>query len=70
MQERRHDAIGMKKSANELYVKSNYKDAIDLYTKALDHCPLSFKEDRAIFLSNRAIAKLKLVSISGSWRGL
>jgi len=56
----------MKKSANELYVKSQYKDAIDIYTEALNVCPLSFKEDRAIFLSNRAIAKLKLDDKDGA----
>ena len=61
-QERRQDALNMKKSANDLYVSSQHKEAIAKYTEALDLCPLCFTEDRAILLSNRAAAKLKLVS--------
>ena len=53
----------MKKSANELYISSQHKEAIAIYTEALDLCPLCFEEDRAILLSNRAAAKIKLVSV-------
>jgi len=59
-QERRQDALNMKKSANDLYVSSQHKEAIAKYTEALDLCPLCFSEDRAILLSNRAAAKIKL----------
>ena len=67
-QERRQDAISMKKSANELYVSSQHKEAIAIYTEALDLCPLCFEEDRAILLANRAAAKIKLVSGSNKYR--
>jgi len=59
-QERRQDALNMKKSANELYVNSQHKEAIAMYSEALELCPLCFEEDRAILLSNRAAAKIKL----------
>merc|ERR1712038_658674 len=59
-QERRQDALNIKKSANDLYVSSQHREAIAKYTEALDLCPLCFPEDRAILLSNRAAAKIKL----------
>jgi tetratricopeptide (TPR) repeat protein len=58
-QERREDAKGMRESANKLYLNSQYEEAIQGYTQALDRCPLCFKEDRAKCFSNRAQAKFK-----------
>ena len=54
----------MKESGNKLIRNNEYKESIAVYTDALNVCPLCFNEDRSILFANRAVAKLKLVSIS------
>ena len=53
----------MKDSGNKLIQNNENNEAIAIYTEALNLCPLCFKEDRSILFANRAVAKLKLVSI-------
>ena len=61
LQDRKIEAETLKKKGNELYVNSENDEAISIYSKALDICPLKDQKDRAILYSNRAAAKLKKV---------
>ncbi len=56
------EAAALKKEGNELYGSDRSEEAIDKYTEALEKCPLSFQEERAVFAANRAAAKFRLVS--------
>ena len=58
--ELKSQAVALKKSGNELYLSGANTEAIDKYNEALDTCPLDFKEDRAMLLSNKAAALIKL----------
>ena len=58
----RVEALDLKTDANNLYVSNEFQEAVDVYTKALDKCPLKFNQDRSVLFSNRAAAKLKMVS--------
>jgi len=49
-----------KQHGNDLFKSEQFKESAIAYTKALRTCPLSFGDDRAIFYSNRAAAKMKL----------
>merc|ERR1712029_446460 len=53
-------AVELKKAGNELYLSGANTEAIEKYNEALDTCPLDFKEDRAMLLSNKAAALIKL----------
>merc|ERR1711971_1006887 len=57
---RKKEALDFKKTGNELYLAGENVEAVQNYNQALDICPLSFKEDRAILLSNKAAASLKM----------
>lgn len=49
---------------------TDYGEAEDSYTKALQICPACFQKDRAVLFSNRAAAKMKQVNILFSlWNG-
>jgi len=56
----RVEALDLKTDANNLYVSNEFQEAVDVYTKALDKCPLKFNQDRSVLFSNRAAAKLKM----------
>lgn len=56
------EAQALKQSGNELFKSSNYREAALEYTQALRLCPLAYKKERAIYYSNRAASKMKLVS--------
>merc|ERR1711935_537154 len=58
--EKKKEALDLKKTGNELYLAGENIEAVKNYDQALDICPLSFKEDRAILLSNKAAASLKM----------
>ena len=58
--ELKNQAVALKKTGNELYLAGDNTEAIDKYDQALNTCPLVFKEDRAMLLSNKAAALLKL----------
>ena len=62
LESRREESLRLKSDANGHYVATRFDEAIEAYTQALQLCPLKFKQDRAIFYSNRAAAKLKKVS--------
>lgn len=49
-----------KAQGNEQFGQEFWSKAAQLYTEALDTCPLSYSSDRALFYSNRAAANMKL----------
>ncbi|KAI6179409.1 Tetratricopeptide repeat protein 1 [Aphelenchoides besseyi] len=53
-------ATKIKTDGNQKFAEGDYKNAVILYTEALDTCPLKYKDDRSILLSNRAAANIKL----------
>ena len=61
LQQLRKEAEVLKKEGNALYVEKDNESAIQKYTEALEVCPLTFKDDRAVFLANRAAAKVNQV---------
>ena len=62
----RSEAGNIKKVGNDLYQRGENQEAEEEYTKALEVCPLCFKEDRAVMFANRAAAKIKMVKRSWS----
>ncbi|RDW80534.1 hypothetical protein BP5796_05232 [Coleophoma crateriformis] len=54
------ESNAQKTSANELFVKSQYKDAIDAYGQALSTCPNYLDYEIAVLKSNVAACHLKL----------
>ena len=58
--ELKSQAVELKKAGNELYLSGANTEAIEKYNEALDTCPLDFKEDRSMLLSNKAAALIKL----------
>lgn len=57
----------MKSEGNRVFKDGNYAASIVEYTQALKTCPLCYVKERSIMYSNRAAAKLHLVSIGFSW---
>ncbi|KAI6203520.1 TPR Domain containing protein [Aphelenchoides besseyi] len=53
-------ATKIKTDGNRKFGEGDYKDALVFYTEALDTCPLKYKDDRSVLLSNRAAANIKL----------
>uniref|UniRef100_A0AC34RRN9 Tetratricopeptide repeat protein 1 n=1 Tax=Panagrolaimus sp. JU765 TaxID=591449 RepID=A0AC34RRN9_9BILA len=49
-----------KKEGNTNFGNGRWKEAEDFYTRAIDHSLLSMKEQKAVFYSNRAAARIKL----------
>jgi len=66
LEARHKESLELKTSANQRYVSNEFEEAVSIYSEALDKCPLKFKEDRAIFYSNRAAAKLKMDKKDGA----
>ena len=56
---KKSQALDLKKQGNEFYLAGDNLEAIRVYEEALEICPLYFKEDRAILLSNKAAALIK-----------
>ena len=56
---KKSQALDLKKQGNEFYLAGDNLEAIRVYEEALEICPLNFKEDRAILLSNKAAALIK-----------
>ena len=56
---KKSQALDLKKQGNEFYLAGDNLEAIRVYDEALEICPLNFKEDRAILLSNKAAALIK-----------
>jgi serine/threonine-protein phosphatase 5 len=48
-------AEALKNQANKLFEDRKYKDAVELYTKAID-----LKPDNAVLYANRAFAHIKM----------
>jgi hypothetical protein len=59
----RKEAETFKSKGNEQFKAGNYQESAQSYTLALRTCPLAFDKDRAVMYSNRAAAKVKLVSV-------
>lgn len=58
-EERHTKALELKQSGNAAYLASQNVEAVALYSDALEVCPLSFSDDRAILFANRAAAQFK-----------
>lgn len=56
----KEEALNLKLEGNKMFGTEKYMDAINSYTKALNMCPFSYKDERSIFYCNRAAAKIKL----------
>jgi len=56
----RDNSLEMKNDGNSSFQAQSYDEAIKLYTNAIATCPLQFKNDHAIFHSNRGSALSKL----------
>lgn len=56
----RQEAVELKIEGNKEFSIENYAKSINLYTEALNICPISYKDDRSIFYCNRAAAKIKI----------
>lgn len=50
-------AVRLKTQGNDYFRDGDYEQAFQLYSEALDTCPLSETTDRCILLSNRAAAR-------------
>lgn len=68
------EATLLKEKGNRYYRDRNYKQAVELYSKAIDKCPISNKDELSIFYQNRAAANEMLKnwkqSISDSSKSL
>ena len=53
----------LKADGNAAFKESRFTDAVIAYTEALQTCPLCYAKERSIMYSNRAAAKLHMVSI-------
>lgn len=58
------EANEYKQKGNEQFKNGEFGESCKTYTQALRICPLAFDKDRAMLYSNRAAAKMKLVSYS------
>jgi tetratricopeptide (TPR) repeat protein len=56
----RLSAIELKDQGNIEFKSGNYEKSIEIYTSALQKCPVLCSEDRSIIYGNRAFAKQKL----------
>ncbi|XP_015594924.1 tetratricopeptide repeat protein 1 [Cephus cinctus] len=55
----RIDAEALKNEGNTKFKNGEYKEAVIIYTRGIQTCPLTFDKDRAILYANRAAAKSK-----------
>ena len=60
LKERLNESQENKKLGNDLFKEEKYEEALEMYTKCLRACPLSFSKERSIFYSNRAVCFLKM----------
>lgn len=51
----------LKSEGNEAFKSENFHEALEFYTNALRTCPYSYRKERAVFYSNRAICFFKMV---------
>ncbi|GAB1597353.1 tetratricopeptide repeat protein 1-like [Argonauta hians] len=58
--ERQEQAQKHKENGNKEFKAGNFQEAVKLYSKALQTCPLTFTKDRAIMYSNRAAGFMKM----------
>uniref|UniRef100_A0A0F7Z9K3 Tetratricopeptide repeat protein 1 n=1 Tax=Crotalus adamanteus TaxID=8729 RepID=A0A0F7Z9K3_CROAD len=56
---RRNESSTLKDEGNKQFKNGEYKEAEDLYAKALRVCPASCSAERSILYSNRAAARMK-----------
>lgn len=54
------ESKSLKEEGNNDFKEGNFLKALELYTKALQLCPLSYSKDRSILYSNRAACKIGL----------
>ena len=62
-QEYLSEAVGFKTTGNLAFKNGNYHEAIELYDKGLNVCPLQFAEHRSIMFSNRAACLMAKVGV-------
>ncbi|KZC12690.1 PREDICTED: tetratricopeptide repeat protein 1 [Dufourea novaeangliae] len=55
----RHEAEMLKNNGNDLFKSGEYIEAISMYTRGIQTCPLAYSKERSILYANRAAAKLK-----------
>lgn len=60
LQNLKDEAVSLKNKGNEHFKTAEYKEAVNLYTQALNTCPLKFQNDRSILYANRAAARISL----------
>jgi len=60
LQGQKNEAINLKNDGNKCYKSANNKEAIALYTRALNICPAIYKNDRSILYANRAAARISI----------
>ena len=58
--DRKSHAQDLKKNGNSFYQAGENDEAVKQYNRALEVCPLSFTEDRAILMANKAAALIKM----------
>jgi tetratricopeptide (TPR) repeat protein len=61
---RREECLGLKNEGNAKFKQEEYEQAIEVYTQALNMCPLAYPKDRAVLYSNRSAAQMKLGELS------
>ncbi|KAF8796079.1 tetratricopeptide repeat protein 1-like [Argiope bruennichi] len=54
------EAVALKNKGNDCFKNADYKEAVNLYTQALNTCPLKYQNDRSILYANRAAARISL----------
>ncbi|XP_054713002.1 tetratricopeptide repeat protein 1-like [Uloborus diversus] len=50
----------LKNDGNDHFKRGEYAEAVKLYTRAINICPIKYSTDRSILFSNRAAAKIGL----------
>uniref|UniRef100_F1L6C2 Tetratricopeptide repeat protein 1 n=1 Tax=Ascaris suum TaxID=6253 RepID=F1L6C2_ASCSU len=58
--QRKDESGKIKNEGNRKFGEGSWQEAIELYTKALERCPLVYTSERAVYLSNRAACHIKL----------
>ncbi len=67
LETKRAEAKRLKSAGNDVFLKGeDFREAVDLYSKALDVCPLRYDDDRGVYFSNRAAANLSLKDVDGA----
>lgn len=58
IERRRVESIELKSEGNKYFRENLFEKSIELYTKALDVCPLQLSNERSVIYANRSAAKI------------